>query len=214
MDKDYIQPSALNVEMLLDIVRATAQEGLSYTQNDYDRARYQKLLDLACTEYASITGLNAEAIRDNFLKERGSITPKIGVDVAIPNQRGEILALQLPNGHWCLPGGWMDVGESPFDAAMRETIEEAGLHVALLGYMAVAHRTPSTYPGAISQVNICVGAQAVPNDAVVTLSHEHKAFRWVRHAGEVSDWRPGHKRLFPHIARAYRDQAFFPIIKD
>ena len=106
-DKAPVQAVVLNVEMLLDVVRATAQEGLSYTQNDYDRERYQKLLDLACEKYASTIGLNAEAIRETFLKERGSITPKVGIDVVIPNRKGEILILQLPNGRWDSPGdGW------------------------------------------------------------------------------------------------------------
>jgi hypothetical protein len=54
----------------------------------------------------------------------------------------------------------------------------------------------------------------VPNDAKVVLSHEHSAFRWITHVSEVDDWRPGHKRFFPHIRQAYRDHAFFPVISD
>ena len=208
------ETSALNVEMLLDILRATAQEGLSYTENPYDRARYQKLLDLATETYASVTGLNPEAIREMFLSERGSITPKVGVDIAVPNHNGEILVLQLPNGKWCLPGGWMDVGESPFDTARRETREETGLHITPLGTIAVGHRTPLNHPGAISQINICVGAQPLPNDAEVTVSHEHVAYRWISDVNEVEDWRPGHKRFFALIFRAYQDQAFFPMMND
>ena len=105
---DAQKPAAnarLSLEMMLDALRATAQEGLSYTGNEYDRARYKKLLDMASEEYAAIAGLDAETIREVFLKEHGSITPKVGVDIAIPNHNGEILLLQLPNGQWCLPGG-------------------------------------------------------------------------------------------------------------
>jgi hypothetical protein len=116
-DMDAQKPAVnarLSLEMMLDALRATAQEGLSYTGNEYDRARYKKLLDMASEEYAAITGLDAELIREVFLKEHGSITPKVGVDIAIRNHNGEILLLQLPNGQWCLPGGWMDVGEFSF----------------------------------------------------------------------------------------------------
>jgi 8-oxo-dGTP pyrophosphatase MutT (NUDIX family) len=201
-----------NLDMLLDALRTTAQEGLFFTENPYDRERYRKLFDLACAQYAATTGLDAGAIGDLFLKERGCITPKVGVDVAIPNLSGEILILQLPNGQWCLPGGWMDVGESPLDAAQRETHEEAGLCIAPLGIVAIGHRAPLDYPGGISQINICVGAEPVPNDAEVTLSHEHRAYRWIGDAGEVEEWRPGHKRFFPHIVRAYRDRVFFPVV--
>ncbi len=212
--EDGFEASALTLDMLLDVLRATAQEGLFYTANEYDRARYQKLLDLACAKYASTTGLNADAIRDTFLEERGSITPKVGVDVAVPNLKGEILILQLPNGKWCLPGGWMDVGESPLDTARRETHEDAGLTITPLGCIAIGYRTPDSYPGAISQINICVGAEPLPNDAEVTLSHEHAAYRWVSHPDEVDDWRNGHKRWCPRIRRAYRESTFFPIIGD
>jgi 8-oxo-dGTP pyrophosphatase MutT (NUDIX family) len=213
-DNERNRSAALNLEMLLDAVRTAAQEGLHFSENPYDRERYKKLLDLACGQYASIMGLDAEAIRETFLKERGCITPKVGVDVVIPSAKGEILILQLPNGQWCLPGGFVDVGESPFDAARRETHEEAGLEIAPLGYIGVGHRTPLNYPGAISQINICVGAEPAPNDAVVTLSHEHCAYRWIADADDVDDWRPGHKRWFPHITRAYRDRVFFPVIDD
>jgi 8-oxo-dGTP diphosphatase len=30
-------------------------------------------------------------------------------------------------GHWCLPGGFMELGESPETAALRELLEEAGV---------------------------------------------------------------------------------------
>ena len=82
--------------MTLDALRATAQEGLSYAENEYDRARYRKLLGMASEKYAEITGLNAETIRKVFLREHGSITPKVGVDVAVPNHKGEILAGLYP----------------------------------------------------------------------------------------------------------------------
>jgi 8-oxo-dGTP pyrophosphatase MutT (NUDIX family) len=213
-DSERSRASAGALEMLLDAVRATAQEGLAFAENPYDRERYRKLFELACEQYAETTGLGAGAIGEAFLKERGCITPKVGVDVAIPDAGGAILMLQLPNGQWCLPGGWMDVGESPFEAARRETVEEAGLHIAPLGYIAVAHRTPLHYPGAISQINICVGAKPLPEGAAVTLSHEHRAYRWVRDAAEVEEWRPGHKRWFPHILRAYGDGIFYPFIDD
>jgi 8-oxo-dGTP pyrophosphatase MutT (NUDIX family) len=202
------------LEMLLDVVRATAQEGLSYAVSDYDRARYQKLLALACEQYASMTGLEAEGIREMFLREQGAITPKVGVDVAIPNHNGEILVLKTHDGKWCLPGGWADVGEAPFDTARRETLEETGLAIIPLGYIAVGHRTALTYPGSISQINICVGVEPVPNEAKVAVSHEHSAYRWIRDPNCIEDWRRGHKRFFTHIFRAYRERAFFPVIND
>lgn len=33
------------------------------------------------------------------------------------------------NGTWCLPGGWLEFGESPEEAAVREAYEETGVTV-------------------------------------------------------------------------------------
>lgn len=45
----------------------------------------------------------------------------------------EVLMIKRKNnpyaGHWALPGGFIDPGETPDQAAIRELAEEAGLHV-------------------------------------------------------------------------------------
>ena len=45
----------------------------------------------------------------------------------------EVLMIKRKNnpfaGHWALPGGFIDPGETPEQAAIRELAEEAGLHV-------------------------------------------------------------------------------------
>ena len=61
---------------------------------------------------------------------------KISVLVFIHNRTGEhllILRQKSPNfGHWSPIGGKleMDLGESPFECAARETFEETGLRIA------------------------------------------------------------------------------------
>lgn len=44
-------------------------------------------------------------------------------------------------GHWILPGGMVDPGESPSEAAQRETLEETSLKVNVRGLVAVRHRS-------------------------------------------------------------------------
>lgn len=201
-----------NLRALLDILRAIAQEGLSYSQNEYDTARYEKLLDLAAREYETVLGMPKEEAKALFLKEQGSITPKLGVDSAVVNDKGQILVLKRGDDSWGMPGGWADVGESPFETAERETFEETGLKVKPVGYIAVTYKTPRTYPGFASQVNICVAVEPVSDDQQVTLSHEHSDHMWIDSIDQVTEWHTGQKRLFPRIFAAYRDESFIPNI--
>jgi len=202
-----------NLESLLESIKAIAQEGLSFAEDDYDIARYQKLRDLVAKNYADISGAATAKIREELFTEQGCITPKLGVDTAIMNEDGAVLVLKRPDGSWGMPGGWADVGESPFATAQRETFEESGLSISPIGYVLITHRTPLTHPGSVSQVNICVGAKKVPIDSTITLSHEHSDYKWIHSVEEIDNWHTGQKRLFPRIFDAYRNDIFIPDVQ-
>ncbi|MFZ5857617.1 MAG: NUDIX domain-containing protein [Chloroflexota bacterium] len=55
---------------------------------------------------------------------------RVGCSAAIFNKEGKVLLTRRrDNGQWCLPSGGMDAGESPSETAIREVLEETGLHV-------------------------------------------------------------------------------------
>ena len=61
-------------------------------------------------------------------------TPKLTVDVVIPSERGVVLIRRGSDpseGEWALPGGFVEVGETVEEAAVREVAEETGLAVEL-----------------------------------------------------------------------------------
>src|SRR6478672_4531930 len=47
----------------------------------------------------------------------------------VVGSRGTVLHVHRRTGMWLQPGGHIDPGESPTDAALRETVEETGLAV-------------------------------------------------------------------------------------
>ena len=59
-------------------------------------------------------------------------TPLLTVDIIIRYQGGIVLIERKnPPPGWALPGGFVDIGESLEDAAIREAKEETSLHVTL-----------------------------------------------------------------------------------
>lgn len=67
--------------------------------------------------------------------------PKVAVTAVVCDAQGQVLLVRRANeprrGMWTMPGGFMDAGEDPRQAAERECLEETGLQVQvgeLLGY--------------------------------------------------------------------------------
>ena len=64
----------------------------------------------------------------------GPETPKLMVDIVIPMEEGMVLVRRGNDpfeGQWALPGGFVEVGETVEQAAVRETEEETGLKVEI-----------------------------------------------------------------------------------
>lgn len=59
--------------------------------------------------------------------------PKVGVGVVVRDESGRLLLVQRSmepgQGRWALPAGYVDAGEDPRAAAVREAREETGLVV-------------------------------------------------------------------------------------
>lgn len=65
--------------------------------------------------------------------------PAPTVDIIISPEPGQVLLINRANPPygWALPGGFVEVGETTEEAAVREAMEETGLQVELLGLLGV-----------------------------------------------------------------------------
>jgi len=75
-------------------------------------------------------------------------------------------------GRWCLPGGGIDPGEGPFEGALRELYEEAGLRLNLHDILPVDVIQMDT-------TTVYVFEAQAPGSSVRLLDGEHSEFRWV-----------------------------------
>jgi ADP-ribose pyrophosphatase YjhB (NUDIX family) len=127
-------------------LQSIAQTGLTYARDPYDIERYGQIRRLAAEIGAAGTGVNSEAIEGFFAAERGYPTPKIDVRACVIVDDRILFVCEQDDGQWSMPGGWADVGESAAEAAVRETREEAGLHVRATKLVALYERERRGHP--------------------------------------------------------------------
>jgi ADP-ribose pyrophosphatase YjhB (NUDIX family) len=160
---------------LLEQLREIASEGLLHASNPYDHDRYERLLEIASSNYAVISGVSEHRVRQIFRKELGVVTPKLGVDAAILDDSDRVLLVRrADDGRFCLPGGWVRPDESLEAAVAREVTEETGLKVIRREIIAAFSRRailPNTPYGSCHILFVCVVKRSP-----VRLSHESTDF--------------------------------------
>ena len=107
-------------------VQAIAQNGLAFTQDPFDRERFEQLQQLVTTILTSQLTITPEQVQGLWLGDDGYATPKIDVRGAVFDQDKVLLVRERSDGKWTLPGGWVDVGDGPAFAVEREIREESG----------------------------------------------------------------------------------------
>ena len=121
-------------------LRAIAQTGQTYTQDPYDRERYEELEAMALTLLARLLDSPPEVVKSVYLPETGYPTPKVDVRGAVFQGDRILLVRESADGRWTLPGGWGDDHESPKQSIEREVLEESGFEVRAARLVAVKDR--------------------------------------------------------------------------
>jgi mutator protein MutT len=65
-------------------------------------------------------------------------TPFVGGDAAVIDDKGQILLIQrADNGKWAMPGGALEIGETPAEGVVREVREETGVECRVVSLVGV-----------------------------------------------------------------------------
>lgn len=105
-------------------------------------------------------------------------TPLLAADGLVRDAEGRVLLIRRKNPPpgWALPGGFVDVGEDPRDACVRELKEETGLDVEVLslgGFYGHPDRDPRGHTcSAVYRCRVVSGRPTGGDDAAET--------RWFR----------------------------------
>jgi len=127
---------------------ALSQTGLSYNPPTYDRERYENIRDISFQMLAKISDVTVAQIIQLFPEDHGYVTPKVDIRAVIFRNNEELLMVQekMDDNKWTVPGGWADVGYTPFQVAEKETWEETGLEVKAKRLLAVFDKSRHDHP--------------------------------------------------------------------
>jgi ADP-ribose pyrophosphatase YjhB (NUDIX family) len=202
----------MNIFSLLDEIQTIARNGLHFAEGVYDRERYERLLSLTTQTYSELLEVPEKTIRSRLLSEIGTITPKVGADAAIFNEKGEILLMERIDGSgWCLPCGWVEPNEKPVEATIREVREETGLEVEPKQLVGVFTRKASAENGPHTMVAVVHLCQIVGGQ--LTLSHEGSDLRY-RPIDDVRQWHPNHDKYARVAHEMWRSSQLLPAVSD
>jgi len=180
-------------------ILATAQTGLAFTTDPYDRQRYESLRALGTRIMATHAAADVGLIADLFARESGYATPKVGVRGAVFDAAGRILLVrETTDGGWSLPGGWAEVNQTPAQSVVREVFEESGYHVRPIKLAAMWDRARQPHPPAPFSVVRLFFVCALEGGAPAT-STETSEVGWFSEAELPADLSMG--RTLPHHLR-------------
>lgn len=130
--------------MWAERLAALAVTGLHFAGTVYDRQRYEQVRAIAAEMAAHPQP--AESVAALFALDRGYVTPKLITRGAVFRDDRILMVRETADGRWTLPGGFVDVGDSPAGSVEREVREETGLRVRAVKLAAVYDKLRHPHP--------------------------------------------------------------------
>jgi len=133
-------------------VQAIAQNGLAFTHDPFDRERYTQLAELLALLLAERLAIPVDAARSLWSQDEGYATPKVDVRGGVFLDQRVLLVRERSDGRWTLPGGWVDVGNAPSEAVVREIFEESGYRARPVKLAALLDKDRHPHPPGVHHI--------------------------------------------------------------
>lgn len=127
-------------------IQSIAQIGLTYTNNPYDEERYAELRKISFEMMSLLSNTHIEKIHDLFEHEKGYQTPKVDVRGIIFRGDKILLVQEKSDNRWTPPGGWAEIGLTPYENVCKEIREEAGLETKPVRLLAAMDKKCHAHP--------------------------------------------------------------------
>ncbi len=205
---------AKQIALWADKLRDISATGLMFPSNIYDRERSGKIQEIAMSMIEFATGTSFShltPLQENLFSRP---TPLVSGDAAVIDSSGHILLIQRSdNNLWAMPGGFLEVGESPSAGVLREVLEETGVACearSLIGVFDSLY-SGSSYPLQIFQlVFLC---EPLTDEEIITPSHKLETLdiQWFSEKSLPANIDPNHVSRIPEAFRVWRgdSQAYF-----
>jgi ADP-ribose pyrophosphatase YjhB (NUDIX family) len=206
---EFAMLPAQQIALWADRLRDLSAMGLHFAPDPYHTERYRSLQDLALEMLAFATGEPLEQVEPLRATIFARPTPMTVGDAAIIDADGRILLiLRADNQQWAMPGGALEVGETPAEGVVREAREEAGIlcePTALVGVF------DSRYCGSISrhhlyQMVFLCKPLAASDTVSATQAHEVVAIQWFTEDSLPSSLAPGHAHRIGLAFQVWREK--------
>jgi ADP-ribose pyrophosphatase YjhB (NUDIX family) len=205
---------AEKIALWADRLRDLSAMGLLFAKSGHDEIAYREVQNVAMEMLALATDEPLEKIEPLRFTIFARPTPLMTGDAAIIDNEGRILLIRrADNGLWALPGGALDVGETPAEGVQREALEETGFHgraVSLVGVFD-SRRCRSLSPHHLYHfVFLCELLEREPAQKP-THAFEVLEMAWFREEDLPEEIDPGHVSRIPQAFRVWRgdQRAFF-----
>ena len=201
---DLAQTLALWADKLRDL----SAMGLHFARNPYDREHYQTVQDVALEMLSLAAGEPPERLEPLRASLMLRPTPLSTGDAAIVDDEGRMLLVRrADNRLWAMPGGALEVGETPAQGVVREALEETGVRCRPLALVGVHDSRLCGSQSAYHLYHFLFLCR--PLDAgrpIQAASHAQEVLEtgWFSEADLPADLDPGHRSRIPEAFRVWR----------
>ena len=198
---------AQQLALWADKLRDVSAMGLLFARSSYDREHYRAVQDVAIAMMAAAADeplAELEPLRATIFSRP---TPFSGGDAAVIDDEGRILLIRrADNQMWAMPGGALEVGETPAEGVVREALEETGVPcepVALVGVF------DSRLCGSLTRHHLYIFVflcRPLDGGERGNGSHAHEVLdvQWFAEDALPEDVDPGHASRIPEAFRVWR----------